>query len=251
MLLGPLLVVLLQDKEALAEAAGKNTQELSSYKFNTEFEVQGFPGGGGDRGGRGAPRIEGTYHKDEGLHVRVGDSVEVVKKDKKIVHTDSSRNWKVFEDKPSDGGEDRDRRRRDWQKDMLKNIRAPHEEIKGIETKFKEVAKSVETERIDGQECAVYSGELTADGAKELMPHRGMLNRIENVELKGSAKVWVTDKGVVSQYQIKIDATGEFRNNPFNVTFTRTVTLTQANEARCEIPEEAKKLLEEPPAEEK
>jgi hypothetical protein len=229
-----------QDRDKVAEAAGKNTQELSSYKFNVEYEVQGFGGGNN----RESPKIEGTFHKDEGLHVRIGDAFEVVKRGKKIAHVDAERNWRILDDKPPAEGNDRDRRRRDWQQQMFRNIKAPHEELKGIEGKFKDVKKAEDGERVDDQECVVYAGELTPEGARDLIPNRGMLQRAENLELKGTGRLWVNDKGVVVKYQIAVEASGEFRNNSFTVNLTRTVLLSQLNEARSEIPEEARKLLD-------
>jgi hypothetical protein len=232
---GLVLCAFAQDGENLGKAA-QSTQELESYKYEVRFEVQGGPGN------RNTPNITGTYHKDEGLHIRIGDNVEAAKKGKKIVHVDESRNWHILEaDKGSQDGD----RRRDWQKNMLKNLKAPHEELNGIEKKFKEVKKAEERDRADDADCEVYSGELTPEGTKELMPNRGMLNRMEKVELKGSAKVWVNDKGVIVKCQIDVEASGEFRNNPFTVNFTRLILLSSVNDAQSEIPDEARKLLQE------
>lgn len=224
-----------QDNEGLGKAAAA-TQQLESYTYEVEFQVQGGPGN------RNAPKIGGTFHKVEGFHLRIGDHIEAVKKGKKIVHTDESRNWRVLDaDKPPEGSEG-ERRRRDWQRSMLKNIRAPHEELAGIETKFKQVLKAAEKERIDEQECDVYSGELTPEGTKELFPNP-ILNRAS--EFKGAAKIWTNDKGVIVKFEIDVEASGEMRGRPYTVSFSRAVVLTHLNQTKSDIPEEARKLLEE------
>jgi hypothetical protein len=237
------LFALIQDQAAVAEAARK-TEALNSYRFAVEFDVQGF----GDRGGRGSPRIEGTYLKEEGLHVRIGEHLEVARKGKCTAYAGSDRNWSIVKDEPPPEGEG-GRDRRDFQKRMIRNMRAPHEELHGIDARFKEVKKEGEKGRIDGQDCDVYSGELTPEGAKELVPNRGMIGRMEKLELQGTARLWVNDRGIIVSARIVVEATGEFRERPFNVTFSRTILLSQIDEARSEIPEEARKLLDSETAE--
>lgn len=99
----------------------------------------------------------------------------------------------------------------------------------------------------------VYSGDLTAEGAKELLSlgrgRRGGDNenaqRPEPKGLKASAKFWVKD-GVLVKYETVTAGSIKFRENDFDLSRTSTVEISDVGSTKIEAPEDVKKKLSAP-----
>src|SRR5881397_3966166 len=91
---------------------------------------------------------------------------------------------------------------------MLKTFKAPAAQAEDLASKTKELKK----------EEAVYSGDLTDEGAKDLLT-RG---RGEASDAKGSVKFWLKD-GQLSKYEFKLQGKISFNGNDVEVDRTTTV----------------------------
>jgi hypothetical protein len=89
------------------------------------------------------------------------------------------------------------------------------------------------------------SGDLTEDGAKELLSFRRGRNgggpTITNP--KGSVKFWITD-GKLVKYQYHVQGTVSFNGNDRDVDRTTTVEISGVNSTKISVPDDAKKILQ-------
>jgi hypothetical protein len=111
---------------------------------------------------------------------------------------------------------------------MLKNFKAPAEQAQDLAGKTKELKKDEET----------YSGDLTEEGAKELLTRRGG----EASEAKGSVKFWLKD-GQLSKYELKVQGKMSVNGNDVEIDRTTTTEIKDVGSTKVEIPDEAKKKL--------
>ncbi|HLG41948.1 MAG TPA: hypothetical protein VI643_01190, partial [Planctomycetota bacterium] len=132
--------------------------------------------------------------------------------------------------------------------EFFAQIKAPHEEMDGFEKRFKAIEKTSETERIGKEDARLYKGNLTDQGVKESLPFKGLMDGIlqwiPNAQLSGGAKAWIGENGRVLKYEVVTTISGDFNGNEFTVDFTRTIVLSDLNETKAEIPDEAKKVIE-------
>jgi hypothetical protein len=239
-ILGVALLVLAGDKEDVANAA-KKTSEAGSYKFTADIESQMAQGGN-------PFNVEGFYKKDEGAYAKVGDRFEVAKKGDRIVYTDQDGTWKILE--APKGGNNRGRGMDP--RSFAKMIKAPHEELKGIESKFDKLSKDEKTERYEDVDCSVYSGTLTDEGVRTFVPMGDQLKKWGDPEIKGSAKIYVNPDGAVIRYRIDVEMNYEFNGQQFPVNFSRDIKLSRLDNVQDELPRDAKELLtKEIPSEDK
>lgn len=226
-------------KDELGKAA-KETGKLESYAFRVEFDVEGAPGGMTER-----PPVEGRYNKNDGLHVKIGDYMEVARKGDKTAWKRGRGDWE--EVRPRGGGEGELPGSADFER-LMSQIKAPHEEMDGFETRFKEIERTSETERIGREDARLFRGPLTDQGVKDSLPFKdlmdGILRWIPNAKIEGKAKAWVGENGKILKYEIETWLIGDFNGAEFEVTFIRTVELSDLNDTKPEIPEEARKLIE-------
>ena len=119
---------------------------------------------------------------------------------------------------------------------MLQNYKAPVAQAEEILPKVKSIKKA------DG----VYSGDLTEEGAKQLLSfgpqRRAGGNAPEVADPKGSVKFWIKD-GVLSKYELNVQGTMTFNNNEVNINRTTTVEIKDVGATKVEVPDEAKKKL--------
>jgi hypothetical protein len=111
---------------------------------------------------------------------------------------------------------------------MFKNFKAPAEQAQDLASKTKELKKDEDA----------YSGDLTEEGAKELLTRRGG----EASDAKGSVKFWVKD-GLLSKYEYKIQGKMTFNGNDVEIERTTTTEIKDVGSTKVEIPDEAKKKL--------
>lgn len=90
------------------------------------------------------------------------------------------------------------------------------------------------------------SGDLSDDGAKELLTFRAGRNNGDGPtvsDAKGSVTFWVAD-GKLTKYQFHVTGTVSFNGNDRDVDRTTTVEIKDVNSTKIDVPEEAKKKLE-------
>jgi hypothetical protein len=91
-----------------------------------------------------------------------------------------------------------------------------------------------------------FAGELTEEGAKELLAFR---RRGANADdgptvtgAKGSVKFWLKD-GALAKYEYKVKGTRNFNGNDIEIDRTITVEIKDVDKTKLEVPDEAKKKL--------
>jgi hypothetical protein len=233
MILTATAILLAGDREDLA-AAAKKTAELKSYKFTADIEAQGGPGGGQPFS------VEGFHRKEDGTYAKVGDRFEVARKGDRVAYADQSGEWKPFEDVQGRA------------RGFVKEIKSPHEELPTIDKKFDKLAKDEKCERYDDGDCAVYSGTLSDEGARALVPMGDQLKKWGDPTVKGTARIYVNSDGAVVRYVIDVELTFDFNGNSFPVAVSRDVKLSRLDNVQDDLPSAAKEILEkEIPSEDK
>lgn len=89
----------------------------------------------------------------------------------------------------------------------------------------------------------VYSGDLTAEGAKSMLrfgPRRNGGPQISNA--KGSVKFWIDD-GVLSKYEFTVQGTMNFNGEDHDIQRTTTVEIKDVGKTKINVPEAARKKL--------
>src|SRR5258706_16120302 len=111
--------------------------------------------------------MDGKYLKDVGLHVTVGERGEFFRRgDKNFVKT-AQGDWSELEKAQLPGGGGQNRARGALMgRMMIKNLKAPHEELKDLAKGFKELKKEEKTDKAGDKDCAVYGGGPRAEGNK-------------------------------------------------------------------------------------
>jgi hypothetical protein len=156
------------------------------------------------------------------------NTTELVKKGDKVAFTNPDGDWQTPADVENDQGPGR------FMGAMARNFKAPAAQAAEIAEAVKELKK----------EGDVYAGDLTEQGAKDLMRfRRGGGNGGPTVnDAKGSAKFWVKD-GVLSKYEFKLTGSMDFNGNNIDVDRATTVEIKDVGNTKVEVPEGAKKKL--------
>jgi len=224
--------------EDLDKAAAK-AAEMGNYSCTVTVKVEGGGGGGGGGDGRGNQSVELQVKADAPWHVKSADA-EIYKKGE-VAAVKEGDTWKRLErpQRPQEG-EEPDRKAIAAQ--MLRGVRAPHELLKDLKSSsFKEVKKE------DGEGGRVYSGELTAEGVKPfLMGGRRRAGGDQPApQATGTAKVWVNGDGVITKYEINIEAKRKNREgDEITTKSTRTVEIKDVGTTKYDVPEAAAKVFE-------
>ena len=218
---GSLLAAESSAKDEVVNAA-KKLGEKANYSWKTTVVV---PESAPFRPGP----TEGKTEKEGYTHVKIsfGDNTsEVVKKGEKAAFTNRDGDWQTPADAEGEQGPGR------FMAGMARNLKAPAEQAVEVAQATKELKK-------DGD---VYSGDLTEEGAKNLMRFRrgGDGPTISNA--KGSAKFWVKD-GVLTKYEYKVAGSMNFNGNDMDVDRTSTVEIKDVGNTKVEVPDGAKKKL--------
>ena len=203
--------------------AAKKLGEKSNYSWKTTVVVpesaQFKPG-----------PTEGKTEKDGFTCVKMsfgGNTTELVKKGEKVAFTNRDGDWQTPADVENDQGPAR------FMAGMARNFKAPTAQAAEVAGATKELKK----------EGDVYAGDLTEQGAKDLMRfRRGGGNGPEIKDAKGSAKFWVKD-GVLSKYEYKVTGSMNFNGNDIDVDRATTVEIKDIGSTKVEVPEGAKKKL--------
>jgi len=118
---------------------------------------------------------------------------------------------------------------------MVQSFKAPAAQAEDLAGKVKEI-------KTDGD---VYAGDLTENGAKELLAFRrpgGDDNGPTVSGAKGSVKFWVKD-GELIKYEFHLEGTVSFNGNDRDVNRTTTVEIKDVGSTKVAVPDEAKKKM--------
>jgi hypothetical protein len=205
------------DDDALTKAIEKDAA-LQQYTF----QIDEKPGKGAGSG------VEGTYQKGQPVYLKA-DKISYFKAGDVLVYKQGE-TWK--------------RSKRGTESDPLTVLgavakvnaaRLPHEEFAGLEKLLTGIKKGDKME--DG--CAVYSADLTEEGAKQLAPVES-----KGVARSGTLRAWINADGLIVKYVVSIRLKGKRGNAEVDGTAEKTVRLADLGSAKVEVPEGAKKALE-------
>jgi hypothetical protein len=244
----------LPDQKDVVEAAAKKILDADSYSFKGETSVDSAFGNLPAQ----IPAFEGKFQKEVGLLVSVGDRGEFFRKGDKVYVKQAQGEWTELEKAQFPGaggpGGGQNRQRGALMGRMfLRNIKAPHEELKDLAKGFKDIKKDDKGEKIGEKECAVYGGDLTEEAVKA-SPIGRMIQQFaafggggQGAELSGKGRVWVDPEGVLLKAEFVTKISLEFNGNPIEVTMTRSSEFSALGKTKVELPEGLKKRLEAPP----
>jgi hypothetical protein len=124
---------------------------------------------------------------------------------------------------------------------MIQNFQSPAQQATNLLASVKELTK-------DGD---VYSGDMTADGAKTMLmmrrrgggggPGGGEPPTVSDA--KGTVKYWVTD-GVLTKYEFHVTGTVSFNGNDNQMDRDTTVVISNIGSTTVDLPDDAKKKLQ-------
>jgi uncharacterized protein YdeI (BOF family) len=173
---------------------------------------------------------EGRTEKGGATYVKMstfGDNtIEFMMQGEKTAVTDQDGNWQSLTNlENGDQGPGR------FLVGMVRNFRVPAAQATNLVASVKELKK-------DGD---VYSGDLTEDGAKNLLTfRRGGGATVTNP--KGSAKFWLKD-GVLNKIEIKVQGKVDFNGTEIDVDRDTTVEIKDVGTTKVAVPDGAKKVL--------
>jgi hypothetical protein len=127
---------------------------------------------------------------------------------------------------------------------MIRNFKAPHDDLKDLAKNFKEVKKQEKTEKIGDVECTVYGGDLTEESMKGSPLGRMLAFAGGTAELKGSGRVFIDPNGSIMVYELSTKATIELQGNQIDFSMARRAEISEVGKVKVEIPEGAQKLLD-------
>jgi len=131
---------------------------------------------------------------------------------------------------------------------MARSFKTPAVQAAELAGKARELKK-------DGD---AISGELTEDAVKELLAFGGRGRRPDAggepppapTGAKGSVKFWIKD-GALAKMELHVEGTVKFGDNERKIDRTSTTEIKDVCTTKMDIPEDAKKKLDAPPAEKK
>jgi hypothetical protein len=227
LLAGSLLAADSNPKDDVKNAA-KKLGDTSNYSWKQTTES---PGGGGF----GAGATEGKTEKGGATVLSVGQrdtAVEAVLKGTKgAIKTDAG--WKTLTEAAEDDGGGGFNAAR-FLALRLQTFKAPAAEAEDLAGKAKELKLA------DG----AYSGDLTEDGAKQLLAFRmpAGMDAPQVSGAKASVKFWVKD-GALTKYEYRVQGTMSFNGNDRDINRTTTIEIKDVGTTKVTVaPDAAKKL---------
>ena len=250
-LAGTALVASAAPKEEVTDAA-KKLGEAKNYSWKSDVKSQNAGGQGQGQGqgqGRGRGGFGGgpTEGKTEGgvillTSTRGENTVQTVIKGEKVA-MQTQDGWRSSTEAAAADGDAAQAAGRRGGAGMFRiyqNYKAPAAQAQDLVSKSKEIKK-------DGD---AYTGDLTEEGAKQLMSFGGRGGQgaqggqgpqIENA--KGNVKFWTKD-GVLSKYEFNVQGKMTAGDRDFDINRTTTVEIKDVGSTKLEVPEEAKKKIE-------
>ncbi len=216
-----LMIVLAQDAE-VREAVGK-ASDWTSYKMICEDTVEEKVDGGGSKSNTDPSQV--VFEKDKGLWLKAGRN-ESITVDGKTVARGKDGAWAVKAPKKS------------------KNpgpppvALPPHQSLRGLE-------KSSRVDVVEENENRIYTIALQPEGAVSILGNLAKDAAKATKEPECSAQLVVDKDGRIVKLEISLAfITASKSGEEKSITVKRVVKFTEVNEAKIEIPEEAKKALE-------
>lgn len=215
--------------------AAKKLAAAPNYSWKTTTD-SGAAAGGGGRGRQGP--TEGRTEKDgvTQLTLSRGDTTTeaFLKGEKVAIKTPDG--WKSVAEVSEAGGQGGGPGNMGrFLGRMLQGYKTPAMEAQEIVGKVKDLTKTGDA----------WSGDLTAEGAKELLvrgPRRGGGDGPQSSNDKGSVKFWVKD-GVLTKYELRVQGTMNFNGDSRDIDRTTTVEIKDVGTTKIEVPEDAKKKM--------
>jgi len=209
------------------KTAAEKLAENGNYSWKTTVAVEG---GGGGRFRPGP--VEGKTEKAgfTALKLTQGENTleAVLKGGKGALKTEDG--WKSLSEAAQDDGGGGFNPVR-FTAMRLQNFKTPAAEATDLAGKVKDL-KLAE---------GVYAGDLTEDGAKQLLSFRRPGgNGPEISGAKGSAKFWLKD-GLLSKCEYHVEGTVSFGGNDREVNRTTTVEIKDVGSTKVVVPEDAAK----------
>ena len=207
-------------------AAAKKLGENGNYSWTTTVASEG---GGGFAPGP----IEGKTEKDGytfvSMSLRDNTTEVVLKGGKGALKTDEG--WKSLSEAAEDSGGGGGFNPTAFVARRMQSFKAPAAEAADLAEKTKDLKMA------DG----IYSGNLTEDGAKQLLTFRRRSGGGPDISgAKGSTRFWVKD-GLLSKYEYHVEGTVSFNGNDRDVNRTTTVQIKDVGSTKVTVPEEASK----------
>jgi hypothetical protein len=210
-------------KEEVIHAA-KALQQKENYSWKTTVVVP--------ESARFKPGpTEGKTEKEGATYLMItfGDNtIEAVLKGDKGAMAGADGEWKSLADVENDQNRGR------FMAGFLRNMKTPAEEAVELAGEAKDLKK-------DGE---VYSGDLTEEGAKNLLRfrRRGGNGGPEVSGAKGSVKFWVKD-GVLSKVEYSVKGSISFNGNDVDVDRSTTMQIKDVGTTKVIIPKDAREKL--------
>jgi len=212
------------EPKAAVVAAAKKLAAQSNYSWKTTVVV---PEGARWRPGPTDGMTEKDGYTFLSMERRDTKTEAVLKGSKGAIKTDDG--WKSLSEAAQDDGGGVNMTR--FAAMMLQEFKVPAAQAEDLVAKMKDVKLS------DG----VYAGDLTDEGAKELLRFRRGGNEGPEISgAKGSVKFWAKE-GVLSKYEFKLQGKMSFNGNESDVDRTTTVEIKDVGTTKVTVPEEAKK----------
>jgi len=242
-LAGSAVVASAAPKEEVQDAA-KKLSDAKSYSWKQNSENLAQAGGQGGRGFGGGPQ-EGKAEKDGVTHLTMtfGENRTdiLIKGDKGAVKTDDG--WKSFAEL-AQGGND------GGQPGPQRFIARMAQNFKGPATQAEDLVKNVKDLQKDE---GAYKGELTEEGAKQLMSFGGRGRRPaadgnappqgpQVTNPKANVRFWV-ENGVLTKYEYTVTGTMSFNGTDIEINRKTTVEIKDVGSTKVEVPDDAKAKL--------
>ena len=233
------LVFLLDEKGELL-AAAKKAAEAKSCTFRGETRLV-LPEGLDRAGGGDAVRFEGKYDRDAGAWVKT-DAFEFVTAGGKTVMRPVSE-WKAVKDEGAD-----------VQRLLYQGLagsrppRPPHEDLAAWSRSVSAVKRSDAKESVGDKPARLYQTEFNAEYSRDLVqslfPMGKWMERIPIERPVGSARVWIDGDGRILKLELSAKVTASIQGSTVVLIATRTMTITDYDTTKVEIPAEARKVLD-------
>lgn len=223
------------DKQEVAKAAEK-TGTLENYKFKGRIAVTGWDP---------LPdpiEITGQYAKDQGFTASMGSFGTIFRLDKKVaVRVAETGRWVRVKagEKIGEGSMASEI------PIVARGLKSPHEELKKIEDRFKEIKKKDGVEKVGEFETAVYEGPLTEAGVRALLP-AGVGLLLGKGTFEGTGRIWVGGpEGRILRFESDCKVKVELDGTPVEFAVERLSEFFDVGKAAVEMPGEVRKLFEE------
>jgi hypothetical protein len=215
------------------QTATQRLRALKSYSFRVRHAIDtNLPLPARDVNG------DGRYVESVGFHIK-GGNLEMFRKNKKTTYQDADGTWQIL----GSGGGGGPGNNTAF---LAAQVREPHVEVGSAHSDIDRLEVEDSTQDIDGTDCAVFKGKLTADAARKFTSWADAYgSAVGGAKREGAVKIWVDDAWTIRKYELvsRIEGSVPFNPNAF-AQVTTTVTLSEQNATELEPPSRALDLLE-------